>query len=162
MQVVEIVSCPTCSTVEMIDTEQELVDRNLMMGQFGHAAYTPFDPNCECTDSFTYRVQDNKGVRSNVATASFSVQSAPPVPDNNGVMVSGSGHTGADIGDFVLTGDFALEFVASFTACQTINNADAVFGAGLARNAGANDMNVHAGSLRLYSFDDGGDQVVSE
>ncbi|WP_424979773.1 PKD domain-containing protein, partial [Leisingera sp. S232] len=77
MQAVEVLSGPGFGTVEIIDTAQELLDRGLMAGHYGHAEYVPDDPGFEGTDSFTYRVQDNEGKWSNAATATITVSSTP-------------------------------------------------------------------------------------
>jgi len=63
MQMVEVLSGPVNGTVQIMTAA----------GHAGHAQYTPTDPNFLGTDSFTYRVQDNEGTWSNVATATISV-----------------------------------------------------------------------------------------
>ncbi|ANT63381.1 hypothetical protein AYJ57_23130 (plasmid) [Salipiger sp. CCB-MM3] len=78
MQMVEIVSGPSFGTVEIMDTAQELIDRGLPAGHYGHAEYTPFDPDFEGADSFIYRVQDTEGEWSNTATATISVTNTSP------------------------------------------------------------------------------------
>jgi glucose/arabinose dehydrogenase/PKD repeat protein len=162
MQMVEIVSGPTFGTIEIMDTAQELIDRGLPEGHFGHAEYAPTDPSFEGTDSFTYRVQDTEGAWSNVATVNINVQDAPPVPNTNGVLVSGPNKNGLDIADFALSGDFTIEFRASFDVGRPINKDDAIFGAGSFQVPGSNDLNFHAGNIRLFSQDSGGDQTQSD
>ena len=78
MQMIEIISGPTHGTIEIMDTLQELLDRGLLPGHYGHAEYVAFDPDFEGTDSFTYRVQDDEGVWSNVATVTINVTDTPP------------------------------------------------------------------------------------
>ncbi|MCA0997329.1 PQQ-dependent sugar dehydrogenase [Alloyangia pacifica] len=80
MQMVEVVSGPSYGTVEIIDTQQELIDRGLPTGHFGHAEYVPSDPDFEGVDSFTYRVQDTEGEWSNVATATVTVSGGGTTP----------------------------------------------------------------------------------
>ncbi|MCF6430603.1 PQQ-dependent sugar dehydrogenase [Leisingera sp. MMG026] len=161
MQMVEILSGPSHGTIEIMDTEAELLARGLPAGHYGHAEYTPTDPDFEGTDSFTYRVQDNEGAWSNAATVTIEVTDTPTPPAQNGVLVSGPNLTGLDIADFTLSGDFTIEFMASFDAGRPINKDDAIFGAGIFQGAGSNDLNFHGGNMRLYAFEDGGDQAVS-
>ena len=86
-QMVEIVSGPTHGSVEIIDTPQELADRGKDESHYGHAEYTPTDPSYTGFDSFTYRVQDDGGAWSNVATVTIEVVGDPrPVATDDGFV----------------------------------------------------------------------------
>ncbi|MCL3881744.1 PQQ-dependent sugar dehydrogenase [Marivita sp. GX14005] len=160
-QTVEIVTGSTGGTLEVIDTEAKLLARGLTAADYGRIEYTSATPGVAGTDSFTYRVQDDDGAWSNVSTVSITVTDGPPPSSGNGALASSPNQKGADIIDFTLSGDFTIEFLARFDAGRPINNDDAIFGAGLFQGAGSNDLNFHSGNLRLYAFDDGGDQAVS-
>jgi PKD repeat protein len=85
---VEIVDQATHGTVEMIDTPQELADRGLHEGHYGHAEYQPADPAFVGTDSFTYRIQDDQGAWSNVATVNLTIGNPPPVAADDAIVLA--------------------------------------------------------------------------
>ncbi len=162
MQAVEIVSGPSSGTIEIIDTEQELIDRGLPAGHYGHAEYVPTDPPFEGSDSFTYRVQDNEGKWSNVATATINVAAGgSPAGGDAGSLLSQNNGSGVDVQDLVVTGDYTVEFWAALETGSNVNKYDSIFKGGQHDSASGddpatdgilgNDLNFHAGRLRLYS-----------
>ncbi|WP_238370338.1 PKD domain-containing protein [Heliomarina baculiformis] len=171
MQLVEIVSGPSFGTVEIMDTAQELADRGLPAGHYGHAEYATFDPNFEGTDSFTYRVQDNEGTWSNIVTAEINVQSAPSNP--GGALASVNSGSGLDIQDISVAGDFTVEFWIALNPGTNTNKYDSAFAGGVYDDTPGddpstdgvfgNDFNFHAGLARLYSTEivSGGDAIVA-
>ncbi|KJZ19462.1 PKD domain-containing protein [Loktanella sp. S4079] len=170
MQVVEIISGPTFGTIEMMDTAQELADRGLPAGHYGHAEYTPFDPEFEGTDSFTYRVQDAEGEWSNVATATINVTSGTSNSANAGALLSQNNGNGIDVQDLTVTGDYTIEFWIAFEPGSNINKYDSVIAGGTYDPAPnddsatdgifGNDLNFHAGQMRLYSTETAGSSDV--
>jgi hypothetical protein len=171
MQVVEIVSGPSFGTIEIMDTAQELIDRGLPAGHYGHAEYTTIDPQFEGTDTFTYRVQDSEGVWSNVATATINVTSGGGSGGGDaGSLLSQNNGSGVDVQDLVVTGDYTVEFWASLEAGSNVNKYDSVFKGGQYDSAAGddpaidgvlgNDLNFHAGRLRLYSTEATGSSDV--
>ncbi|WP_417480788.1 LamG-like jellyroll fold domain-containing protein [Maricaulis maris] len=159
MQMVEVLSGPTFGTIEIIDTDAELLERGLATGHYGHAEYVPTDSDFVGTDSFTYRVQDNEGAWSNVATATIVVTDPTAVP---GQALSLNGSAGVDVEDFSLGeggADFTIEAWVSFTG-GAINNVDGIAGAGSHWRNGM-DINFYAGKARIYDSNYG-DMVVAE
>ncbi|OKH18751.1 PQQ-dependent sugar dehydrogenase [[Limnothrix rosea] IAM M-220] len=146
-QVVEILDGPSHGTLEMMDTQAELDERNKGPHHFGHAEYTP-TTDFTGVDTFTYRVQDDEGAWSNPATVTVTVESDTPLPTPNQAL-SLNGRGGVDIDDLTLSGDFTIESWVKFTEGQSINNKDALVSSGTFGDG--NDLNFHAGKARLYS-----------
>jgi len=135
MQMVEVVSGPVNGTVQIMS----------MAGHAGHAQYSPTDPNFIGSDSFTYRVQDNEGTWSNVATASINVTDGTVV----GQSLSLDGTAGVDVADFSLGdggADFTIEGWINFTDPQ-INGVDGFVGA---NSPVKNDINFNDGQAHVY------------
>jgi len=153
MQMVEIVSGPTNGTIEIMDTEQELIDRGLPTGHYGHAEYVPTDANFVGSDSFTYRVRDSEGTWSNVATVTIDVVE-PSIGGTQALSLDGT--EGVDVQDFSLGeggSDFTIEGWVTFTS-GPINNVDGIAGSGTNWRNG-NDINFYNGFARLYDSDYG-------
>jgi PKD repeat protein len=169
-QMVEVISGPSFGTIEIIDTEQELIDRGMSAGHYGHAEYAPTDPSLTGTDSFTYRVQDDEGAWSNVATATITVTDPGTPVETPGALLSVNNGSGVDVQDLTITGDYTVEFWAAFETGSNLNKYDAAITGGVYDSAPGddsatdgvfgNDLNFHAGKMRLYSTESTGSSDV--